>query len=107
MIINIKPLSVNEVWKGRRFKTAKYESYEKEVLLMLKPQRVPDGKLSLSIVAGLSSKNADVDNILKPLIDILQRKYSFNDRQIYRLTVEKEDVPKGSEYIEFTISELS
>ena len=28
MIINIKPLSVNQCWKGRRFKTDKYKSYE-------------------------------------------------------------------------------
>lgn len=104
--INIKPLSVNEVWQGKRFKTKKYRSYEKEALLKLKPMKVNGGRLSLLLRFGLSSKNADIDNPVKPFLDILQKKFGFNDRQIYQLTVHKEDVPKGKEYIEFTISDL-
>ena len=106
MRIEIKPLSVNEVWQGKRFRTDKYRAYQKEVALKLKPMKVGSGKLSLSLRFGLSSKNADIDNPIKSFIDCLQKKYGFNDRQIYRLTVEKEDVPKGQEYIEFTISEF-
>ena len=67
--------------------------------------QVGDGRLSISLRFGVSSKNADVDNPIKPFLDILQKKYGFNDRQIYLLTVEKVDVPKGSEYIEFEIKE--
>jgi Holliday junction resolvase RusA-like endonuclease len=104
--LNIKPLSVNQVWQGKRFKTKAYKDYEKELMLRLKPMKIGEGRLSLSVFVGLSSKNADADNVLKPLIDILQKKYGFNDRQIYRLTVEKEDVSKGQEYIEFTFSEF-
>jgi len=26
--INIKPLSVNDAWKGKRYKTEKYKNYE-------------------------------------------------------------------------------
>ena len=33
MIVNIKPLSVNQAWAGRRFKTPKYKAFEKEMLL--------------------------------------------------------------------------
>jgi Holliday junction resolvase RusA-like endonuclease len=101
--IQIKPLSVNQVWQGKRFKTPAYKAYEKEALLKLKPMKVSGGKLSLHLLVGLSSKNADLDNILKPFIDILQKKLGFNDRQIYRLTVEKVIVPKGQEFIEFDI----
>lgn len=64
---------------------------------------VERGKLSLFLRFGLSSKNADVDNPVKPFVDCLQKKYVFNDRQIYRLTVEKVDVAKGQEFIEFEI----
>jgi len=106
MRINIKPLSVNECFQGRRFKTKKYLAYEKEALLKLKQVEVGKGQLSLSLLVGLSSKNSDLDNILKPWIDILQKKLGFNDRQIYHLTVEKIDVPKGQEFIEFEITEL-
>lgn len=105
MRIEIKPLSVNQVWQGKRFKTKVYKDYEKEALLKLKPMQVGDGRLSISLRFGVSSKNADVDNPIKPFLDILQKKYGFNDRQIYLLTVEKVDVPKGSEYIEFEIKE--
>lgn len=74
--------------------------------MLLKPMEVGKGRLSLSLLVGLSSKNADLDNILKPWIDIMQKRFDFNDRQIYRLTVEKVDVPKGQEFIEFDISGL-
>jgi hypothetical protein len=40
MIIQIKPLSVNQVWQGKRFKTPKYKSYEMQLMLMLPPIKV-------------------------------------------------------------------
>ena len=33
--INIKPLSVNEAWKGKRFRTDKYKAYQKIVVYLL------------------------------------------------------------------------
>lgn len=106
MILQVKPLSVNQVWQGKRFKTKAYKAYEKEVLLKLKPMQIEGGKLSLFIRFGLSSKNADIDNPVKPFVDCLQKKYGFNDRHIYLLRVEKVDVPKGKEFIEFNIEPL-
>ena len=107
MKINIKPLSVNQCWQGKRFKTPKYKSYEFELLLLLKSNlSIPKGRLSLSITFGLSSKLNDIDNGLKPFIDVLQKKYGFNDRDIYKLEVEKVIVPKGQEYIDFKIKQL-
>jgi Holliday junction resolvase RusA-like endonuclease len=104
--VDIKPLSVNECFQGRRFKTKKYKAYEKEALLKLKPMQVGKGRLSLSLLVGLSSKNADLDNILKPWIDIMQKRYGFNDRHIYKLIVEKVDVKKGEEFIEFELKPI-
>lgn len=103
MRINIKALSVNECWKGRRFKTPKYKSYEKELLLKLKHYKIPSDKIHIDIIFGVSSKLMDIDNGLKPLLDILQKKYRFNDRDIYKLNVTKEIVKKGDEFIEFKI----
>ena len=68
--------------------------------------KVPDGRLQLRLEFGLSSKNADLDNPVKLFTDILQKKYGFNDRHIYRLEVEKVDVKKGKEYIEFELTEI-
>jgi Holliday junction resolvase RusA-like endonuclease len=106
MKINIKPLTVNQCWRGRRFKTAKYEAYEIIVKSKLQNMEIPKGHLHLDVVFGVSSKLADIDNPLKPFIDILQKKYGFNDRDIFKLTVEKEFVNKGKEFIDFEIKEL-
>lgn len=106
--VEIKPLSVNKVWQGRRFKTKDYKKYEVEVINKLTECDLSDLKkpIELSMMVGLSNMNSDVDNIVKPFVDILQKKYGFNDRYIFRLIVEKILVPKGEEYIEFYIKNL-
>jgi len=65
----------------------------------------PIDKIYLKVQIGLSSKNADIDNVLKPFIDILQIKYSFNDKNIFKITIEKEIVKKKAEYIDFELIE--
>lgn len=104
MKIDIKPISINQCWQGRRFKTKKYKDFEKELLLKLPAFEIPPGKLTLVINFGLSSKNSDWDNPIKPFQDILQKKYNFNDRMIYKAIVSKIDVKKGNEFIEFFIN---
>ncbi len=101
--LSVKPLSVNDAWKGRRFKTDKYKAFEKEVLLTLKPMQIPDGELAVYISFGLSSKGGDIDNPVKPFVDVLQKKYGFNDSRIYEMYLQKIIVPKGREYIAFSI----
>lgn len=101
MKILIKPLSINEAFQGKRFKTPKYKSYENHLLMLLKPLEVPKGRLKLIATFGLSSKNADWDNPVKPFQDCLQKKYGFNDRNIYEAEIKKVDVKKGEEFIEF------
>ena len=105
--MNIKPLSVNEVWQGRRFKTDTYKVYEKELLLTL-PAIYFDTKgkrLRVKLEFGFSNKSSDVDNPTKPFLDILQKKYGFNDSQIYQLYITKTIVKKGKEYASFQIFE--
>ena len=74
--------------------------------MKLKSMDIPEGKLMLRATFGLSSKNADWDNPIKCFQDIVSAKYGFNDRRIYKGIIEKVIVPKGSEFIEFTISPL-
>ena len=104
--IHIKPLSVNAAWQGRRYKTDTYKGYERAMLLLLPRRKIPEGKLKLIVDVGLSSKAADVDNILKPFVDILQKKYKFNDKHIYKILIEKTDVKKGYEYITWDLVSL-
>jgi len=106
MSIKIKPLSVNAAFKGRRFKTEAYKAYEQELYYQLPEMEVPKKELYLKIVVGLSSKNADIDNVLKPAIDVMQKKYGFNDKQIYILVAHKIDVKKGKEFIDFEITNI-
>jgi Holliday junction resolvase RusA-like endonuclease len=106
MRLDIKPLSINAAFKGRRFKTDKYKDYERAVLAMLPKMTVPEGYLSLTLRFGFSSKNADIDNPVKLVCDILQKKYGFNDRLIKRLVVDVEHVAKGKEFIDWEIEAL-
>lgn len=105
--IPIKPLSVNEAWKGRRFKTDAYKRYERDVIMILPSISIPKEKLSVSLRFGLSNKRADIDNPVKCFVDCLQKKYGFDDKDIYRMTLEKVDVKKGEEFIEFSIASFT
>lgn len=100
--IDYKPLTVNQAWQGKRFKTKEYKAYEKALLIIL-PKRIdiPDGKLRLELEFGVSSKLSDWDNPIKPFQDILQKKYGFNDNRVYEANVKKVDVKKGEEFISF------
>lgn len=100
MRIDIKPLSVNQAWQGRRFKTPEYKAFERAVLLLLKPLKVPDGDLEIVLQFGCGF---DFDNPVKPFIDCLQKKYGFNDNRIKKATIEVVAVEKGKEFIEFEI----
>jgi hypothetical protein len=100
--VNIKPLSINEAYKGYRIRTNKYNSYIKHVMLLLPHiDMIPESDIKLNIEFGFSHAGSDIDNGLKPFIDILQKKYEFNDKNIIELFVRKTKVSKGSEYILF------
>lgn len=102
--IKIKPLSINNAFQGRRFKTPEYKSYEKEAMLKLPRKFVlPEPPFIVYYEFGMSNSLSDWDNPVKPLQDILQKKYKFNDKEIYKAVVEKKRVPKGKEYITFNI----
>jgi Holliday junction resolvase RusA-like endonuclease len=102
--LNIKPLSVNKAWQGKRFKTPLYKAYETKMLLMLPKNigKIPD-QIEVNITFGFSNKASDIDNGVKPFLDILQKKYRFNDSQIYRLNIHKVLTDKGLDFIEFEI----
>lgn len=104
--LDIKPLSVNEAWKGRRFKTDSYKRYIKDIILILDKREIPDGLLELHLKFGFSSHGSDFDNPIKCFVDCLQKKYGFNDNKIKRCVIEVDKVKKGQEYIEWDIMSL-
>ena len=104
--IHRKPLSVNACWQGKRFKTPLYKDYEKEILELL-PEKyeIPEGDLQVRYECGLNTM-ADWDNPVKPLQDILQKKYDFDDRRIMKAEVIKKVVKRGDGYFNFEIRGL-
>ena len=104
--LNIKALSVNDAWQGRRFKTDKYKKYINDLMIILPALKVPDGRLLLLLEFGFSSAASDFDNPIKPFVDCLQKRYGFNDKVIKRCIIDIESVKKGHEYIKFEIKLL-
>lgn len=101
--LDIEPLSVNEAWRGRRFKTPKYLRYEKDLFLILPPKTMPKPPYSIYFEFGFSNSSSDWDNPIKPLQDILQKKYGFNDKDVFEARVNKIKVKKGQEFIKVKI----
>ena len=106
MKIDIKPLSVNKCWKGRRFKTSEYKKYEKDVRSLLGSLKMPSAPYKVFYTFGFSSASSDIDNPVKPFQDILSKEYGFNDKLIFEMNVKRVKVKKGNEFIEFEITEL-
>jgi len=105
--IDIKPASVNDVWQGRRYRNDYYKAYQTAVNLLL-PKLIinPLNRLKITLEFGFSNKLSDIDNPIKPILDIMQKKWGFNDNMVYELNVSKKIVKKGEEYIKYEITEL-
>ena len=104
--LSIKPLSANEAFRGRKFRTKKYDNYISTLMIMLPKISLPSPPYSINLVVGYSNTLSDIDNCLKPFIDCLQKKYLFNDKDIYKLSIEKKIIKKGKEFINFEIAQL-
>jgi len=106
MRLSIKPLSVNDAWQGKRYRTEQYKAYQQQVSYLLRPMEIPEGPLQINLKWGFSSAGSDFDNPIKPFVDCLQKKYGFNDNRIKRAVIDVERVKKGQEFIEFEIQAL-
>ncbi len=94
MKVNIKPLSINGAWKGRKFKTKEYDNYIEELLYLL-PKKININPEELHIIFHLKASTyhkADLDNFIKPVLDILVKKEIIeDDRFINKLILEKKE----------------
>lgn len=63
-------------------------------------------ELHITIERWFSSKASDIDNPTKAMLDILQKKYQFNDKSIFEMVLKKRIVPKWDEYIKFDIKKI-
>jgi Holliday junction resolvase RusA-like endonuclease len=108
--INVRPLSVNQCFRsgrGKTYRTKEYLAYEEEVLYSLPKKKMLKGELGIDFEFGINKRygNSDLDNFLKPLIDLLGKKLYFkNDAQICELLARK--VKSKKDYIEFRLYEI-
>ena len=91
-------------WKRGKLtkKTSEYEAYQQEIRDEMLGIEWPfsNEQVRFHVEAGLSAKQADLDNVLKPLLDTFQGIYEeFNDNKVYYIEAHKEIVPKGDEYL--------
>lgn len=105
--LKIKPLSVNECWQGRRYKTDEYKVFEHNVYFSLPNLKLPEKPWRISYHFGFSNMRADVDNPVKPMQDILSKKYGFNDADVHEIVARKTKTEKGQEFISFSIESLT
>lgn len=101
--LEVKPLSVNQCYTGKRYKTKAYRKYAKLVSLMLPKGKLPESPYKIEFEFGFSNVLSDVDNPIKNLQDLIYKKYGFDDREVYEIRAVKKIVKKGKEYIKFKI----
>lgn len=105
--LNIKPLSVNEAYQGRRFRTPKHDLFKTAIKYLLPTSYdMPEPPYCIYFEFGVSSALSDGDNLIKLTQDSIADKYGFNDRYIKRWVIDIEHVKKGEEYIKFEIKHL-
>jgi len=104
--VNIKPLSTNRAWQGRRFKTPEYHKFQSAMIMALPNFLLPPPPYKITYEFGFSNKLSDFDNGIKQTTDVLCKRYGFDDRDIYEAVIRKKIVDKGKEYISFVIETL-
>ncbi len=98
--IPVKPLSVNQAWKGRKFKTMDHKIYERDVAYFL-PHDIETLKGELEVKYTFYLKNykmSDAANFEKILSDILvSNRIMEDDRYIKRIICQKEPVTRSED----------
>lgn len=89
--LKLKPLSINDAYRGRRFKSKDLEQYKSDCLWLLKGQKKYTGEIELNYKFYLKHYNrTDVGNLEKCLTDILvDSEIIPDDRYVKKITMEK------------------
>lgn len=93
LVIHGNPISVNNLYRGRRFLTAEGKAKKEEYGWKLRTQYKESplvSEIELEIKVFLESKRRrDLDNILKALLDSMTGIIWQDDSQITKITIEK------------------
>ena len=83
--------------------TPEYKKYRRDLGLQVRKQEIPEGPLQIHFIFGVSNMGFDWDNAIKPTQDVISERLGFNDSRIHYGTAKKVKVPKGKEFIDYTI----
>ena len=62
-------------------------------------------QVSIIVYSGLSNRGADIDNVIKPILDTYQGIFEeFNDNKVYYVELHKEIVSKGEEFLRIRVA---
>ncbi|WP_443088706.1 RusA family crossover junction endodeoxyribonuclease [Vibrio sp. SCSIO 43137] len=100
-------MSANDMYQGRKVKSSAYRRWEMQVARGLPDITIPkETKLSVRAIVRYSNKASDLDNAAKSMLDVLQKRYKFDDKFVYVLKLYKVLVPRGQEGLTIKITEL-
>ena len=107
-----KPLSANKMFTIKRHRTHAYNKYAKRWREALEGLTLPEdiedhSKMAFiaEIEVGLSTKNADLDNCIKPLIDCWQENLGFNDKNIIHIIATRYVASRGKEWVSMKLQQ--
>ena len=107
--IPLKPLSTNDAWSGKRYKTKEYKDFEQILLILLRKMKpvIPEGPVGFDLRVGISAR-FDADNTIKTLLDTIEKYCNhFNDNSVFDIHVRKVLVPAGDEYMRLGFYEFT
>jgi Holliday junction resolvase RusA-like endonuclease len=100
--IDIKALSLNNCYRGRRFSTTAKKQYDRALQLLLPKVKVEGPRYTVTLRFFLKDCfRGDLDNLAKVLIDnIVKREIISNDRNVVEIHLYKRRAPKDRIEIE-------
>lgn len=97
-------------YRNKSIKQRIYIDYQNELRDEIRGVEWPfgDDQVEFYIVAGFSNRAADIDNVIKPLLDTYQGIFEeFNDNKVYHAELHKTIVPKGREFLYVRVGRIS
>ena len=104
--LQLKPISVNEAYKGRKFKTPQHKKFKDHAKILLRSKRLPkvEKKQPFFILYHFyTNMQNDLDNLIKLTQDSICEKLGTDDRYIMGMHAKKFIAKKGEEKIKFKI----
>lgn len=109
---DLKPVSVNQAWYRNKTRSRVYMDYIEGWHHYLMGEsidsdiEIKDMRFKVVVHVGFSNRASDLDNVLKPTIDIMQQWFNFDDKQVIHLEAFKHITTKGNDYIYVELHEV-